>query len=294
MDQRDLTLLSLRGLSIGDAFGEMFFRVSTDLIQERKLPTAPWRWTDDTHMALSIVDTLFEHGETDPDFLAQRFAARYKEEPWRGYAGGAADLLASLLAGESWRRAAPALFDGGSYGNGGAMRAAPIGAYFYADPERAAKEAQKSALVTHAHLEGQAGAMAVAIAAATFASEGTAAGSDWLSSLLPLLPHSITRARIRTAAGIAADQYATARQKLGTGQQVAAFDTVPFCLWVAAHHAQDFENALWTTVQGLGDRDTTCAILGGIIGPHRPIPEIWLLQREPLPEGYEWDGRTGR
>ena len=60
---------------------------------------------------------------------------------------------------------APALFGGGSYGNGGAMRAAPIGGYFWDDPERARKEAQRSAEVTHAHPEGQAGAAVRQVAA---------------------------------------------------------------------------------------------------------------------------------
>ena len=40
------------------------------------------------------------------------------------------------------------------------MRVAPLGAYFAEDVERAASEAHLSAQVTHAHPEGQAGAIA--------------------------------------------------------------------------------------------------------------------------------------
>ncbi len=41
---------------------------------------------------------------------------------------------------------------------------------------------------------------------------------------------------------------------------------------------------MWTTVSGLGDRDTTCAIVGGIVALHDQavIPEEWLQAREPL------------
>ena len=41
---------------------------------------------------------------------------------------------------------------------------------------------------------------------------------------------------------------------------------------------------MWATVSGLGDRDTTCAIVGGIIAMHPrcEIPKEWSEAREPL------------
>src|SRR5205809_620904 len=50
-------------------------------------------------------------------------------------------------------------------GNGGAMRVAPLGAYFADDLERCVAEALASSLVTHTHPEGVAGTIAVALAA---------------------------------------------------------------------------------------------------------------------------------
>jgi ADP-ribosylglycohydrolase len=46
-----------------------------------------------------------------------------------------------------------------------------------------------------------------------------------------------------------------------------------------------FEEAMWTTVAGLGDRDTTCAIVGGIVvlaAGSVAVPAEWLASREPL------------
>ena len=40
---------------------------------------------------------------------------------------------------------------------------------------------------------------------------------------------------------------------------------VHVALWCAARYLDDYEEALWLTVSGLGDRDTTCAIVGGIV-----------------------------
>ncbi len=66
----DDALLSLEGLSVGDAFGEMFFFRSP---AGQDLPEGPWRWTDDTHMALSIVEILKNCGRIDQDALAAAF-----------------------------------------------------------------------------------------------------------------------------------------------------------------------------------------------------------------------------
>lgn len=163
------------------------------------------------------------------------------------------------------------------------MRAAPIGGYFSTDPKRAAREAQLSAAVTHAHIEGQAGAMAVAVAAAMVARKPYPSGPDLLKAVLPYVPEGITRQRIHEAIFIAPEDLLGAAQKLGTGYGVSAQDTVPFCLWSAAYRLTSFEEALWWTIRGLGDRDTTCAIVGGIVSLSAPeIPAEWLQKREPL------------
>src|SRR5512133_2846181 len=146
--------VSLEGLSVGDAFGEQYFgepSLIESLIHSRTLRPAPWKATDDTLMSLSIVDVLAEHGHIDRDRLAQLFGYRYKLDPHRGYGGTAHEILQQLALGVPWHVAARGAFDGaGSMGNGGAMRAAPIGAYFADDLARAAEEARKSAEVTHA------------------------------------------------------------------------------------------------------------------------------------------------
>ena len=280
------TLRSLEGLSIGDAFGELFFwNTATDSTQ---LPPGPWPWTDDTHMALSVVEVLFEHGCIEQDALARAFAERFVKDPHRGYASGAAALLAQLDEGEDWRDAAPALFVGGSFGNGGAMRAAPIGGFFAGEPEAAALQAMAAAAVTHAHIEGQAGAAAVAAGAAIAASPDPPVGAAFIDACLPFVPQSLTLEALRRAARLPSTDIDAAVHNLGSGQRVSAQDTVPYCLWCAAHHLDDYEAALWTTSAGRGDCDTTCAIVGGIVALAADhVPAAWLLKREPLPPAFQ-------
>lgn len=281
----DLMSRCLDGLSVGDAFGECFARQPFEGIRTRTLPPGRWRWTDDTAMALSVVRVLGTRGRIEQDALAADFAARFAAEPWRGYGGGAARLLIRVGVGADWRIEAPALFDGGSYGNGAAMRAGPVGAAFPGMPALAAAEARRQAEVTHAHPDGQAGAMAVAAAAAIAAgpAEGRPSGPAFVAAVVPYVPPGETRRRLELARDIASDRFGAAVRALGTGNQIAAHDTVPFALWCAAGHLDDFAEAMWVTVSGLGDRDTTCAIAGSVVALTAEVPPAWIERREPLP-----------
>jgi ADP-ribosylglycohydrolase len=276
---------SLEGLSVGDSFGELFFRLSPYETTSAQLPSGIWRWTDDTHMALSIVEVLEKYGSIEQDFLAQAFARRFTNEPYRGYAGGAVRLLTQISTGGDWKELSPKLFGNGSFGNGSAMRVAPVGGYFFRNLQKAAEQARLSAVVTHAHIEGQAGAIAIAVAAALAANDSFPRGKEFLDEVLAFVPpDTITKERIELAKQISPDDLNMARQQLGTGDEVSAQDTVPFCLWCSAHNLDDFEKALWLTAKGFGDVDTTCAIVGSIVAlSAQEIPALWLKHREPLP-----------
>lgn len=290
---RNRALLSLAGLSVGDALGERFFGVPEDAIRRiegRVLPPSPWPYTDDTEMALSVVEVLLDKDALDPDLLARCFARRY--DPSRGYGAGVHRLLQAYGAGASWQQAAPQLFGGaGSFGNGAAMRVAPLGGYFAPDLDCVVEHATLSAVVTHAHPEGVAGAVAVAVAAAMAWQQAEAEdlSPDLLfGAVMDRTPAGMTRDGIRRASGIAADTPAiqVARQ-LGSGQNISAQDTVPFVIWCAAHNLCSYEQAFWTTVAGLGDRDTTCAMVGGVVAlSARRIPKEWIGSREPLPAEF--------
>lgn len=291
----DRARVSLTGLSVGDAFGERFFMPHDALrvaIETRAVPPAPWRYTDDTEMALCVVETLRDEGTVDGDALAARLLARF--DPMRGYAPGVKRLLDRMRAGDPWAEASRALFRGvGSFGNGGAVRVAPLGAYFAGDDARCRAEAAQSAQVTHAHPEGQAGAIAVA-AAASFAFQTREEPFDptgFMAHLLANTPASMVREGIEEARQTLGERkVAYAAQRLGNGSGVTAADTVPLCAWLVCQHPDDFEEALWVTVSALGDRDTTCAIVGGVLACRvglAGIPPAMLSAREPLPPGFD-------
>jgi ADP-ribosylglycohydrolase len=290
---------SLLGLAVGDAFGETMFGEPADATiraAKRVISThRPWRWTDDTAMALSIVEVLGSHGAIDADALAAAFARRWAHDPHRGYGPAAFNLLERISRGAPWRREAARLFHGqGSYGNGAAMRAAPIGAYFASDLDRVRREALRSAEPTHAHPEGAAGAVAVAIAAA-LATSG-AQRDQILPEVIRFTPGGHTQERLRRAAetDLSADPVRVGLA-LGTGLDVTAHDTVPFGLWVVVRHLTSFEDAIWTATSQYGDRDTLGAIVGGIVvlaTGEEAIPAAWRAAIERVPDPLESESPT--
>jgi len=202
-------------------------------------------------------------------------------------------VLARIRAGEPWSDVATSLFDGeGSYGNGAAMRIAPLGAWFADDLDAVVAEARVSAAVTHAHPEAAAGAIAVAVATACAVQlRGESPpdlASGFIELVLPRVPPSIVRDGLERAAreldGVSS---LDAARVLGNGSRVTAQDTVPFVVWSAARHLCDWEEAMWNTVAALGDRDTTCAMVGGIVASYLGeggVPADWIERREPLPD----------
>jgi ADP-ribosylglycohydrolase len=152
------------------------------------------------------------------------------------------------------------------------------------------KQAALSAEVTHAHPEGIAGAIAIAVAAALAwkaRNEAGPLGPAWISEVRDAIPKGYTRDAVDEALSVPPTATVVeAARRLGNGSGVTAPDTVPLCLWLAARHTGTFEDAMWETVAALGDRDTTCAIVGGILvlrTAHETIPKDWLASREQLP-----------
>ncbi|MEU0545242.1 ADP-ribosylglycohydrolase family protein [Nocardia sp. NPDC005978] len=280
---------SLIGLAIGDAFGCCYTdALNHAALRERSLLAGPWLWSDDTEMACSVFAVLRELGRIDQDALAKSFAAHY--DIYRWYGPGTGRILRLIRdRGGDWRELAGRARDGrGSWGNGAAMRVAPVGAYFAGDLDRVVREAAASAVVTHAHAEGVAGAVAVAVAAALGVSDPGLRGEALLAAVAEHTPGGAVREGISAAGALGplAD-IEEVIALLGNGSRTSAQDTVPFCLWMVAEHGAHVAEALWRTAAAGGDMDTTCAIVGGILGARLGVsglPDELRERCEPLPE----------
>lgn len=281
-DRLKCAYLSLEGLVMGDAYGNHHGNNPHKRVAEK------WEYSDDTLMAASIVENLRQYGAINQDALVQSFADHWDGQ--RGYGRGATRLLKSIQQGVNWREATASIFEGGSYGNGAAMRVAPLGAYFHDDLEMVCEQAHLSSEVTHSHPEAVAGAIAVAVGTAFVcqSQDKKLEGSDFLREIMKYVPESEVRNTLQQAIEIPSTvRVREAAKILGNGRPAIAQKTVGFALWMAAHHLDDFEMAISQTASAKGDVDTNCAIVGGIVVMAtglKGIPQDWMNRREALPD----------
>lgn len=281
----ELAKQSLKGLSIGDAFGESFFGEQDEIlqhIQAQKIPKTTWEFTDDTVMAIAVYEQLEKNGAIIQDELAKAFVQNHDKDVNRGYGATARRILREIGEGGDWKSISKGVFEGmGSMGNGAAMRVSPIGAYYFDDLEKVKTLAAQSAEITHSNIEGIVGAIAVAVATA-IATQIKISGQkidyqQFIKQVANELPDSDTTSKIKKSLSVPYNYHIkTVKSILGNGSKIMAQDTVPFCIWCAAHNLNDFEAALWKAVSILGDRDTICAIVGGItVMSAEGIPNVW-------------------
>lgn len=279
---------SLLGISIGDAFGESFFGERAEMlshIQQRTIPETKWEFTDDTVMAIAIFEQLEQHQTINQDQLAQQFAINHNKDVNRGYGATARRILRGISEGGNWKDISNNVFEGmGSMGNGASMRVGPIGAYYFDDLIKVKELATRSAEITHSNIEGITGAIAVALATAIATrnkvNQATTTPNEFIDQVVSKLPDSDTKSKIKKSMSIPYTyNIETIRSILGDGTKIMAQDTVPFSIWCAAHHLNNFEEAIWKAVSILGDRDTICAIVGGIVlmsTDENQVPKQWV------------------
>jgi poly(ADP-ribose) glycohydrolase ARH3 len=276
---------ALQGLALGDAFGAPY--------EGGLLERACWaligrsqgkrRFTDDTQMIIDLAESLISNGHVNQDDLAQRFARSYR---WsRGYGPGTARVLKLIRRGHAWEAASRAVYPGGSFGNGGAMRAPALGLFYAAAEEQQLVDAVYAAtVVTHAHPLAVDGAVIIALATALACRDsGTAEifarlkqqnfreefsnkldkGAAWLESTADVSPRVVAR-------------------ELGNG--IAAVQSCVSALYAAlAFRAQPFNELLAFCLKLGGDVDTIAAMAGAIWGAGRgcaALPREYLEQLE--------------
>jgi poly(ADP-ribose) glycohydrolase ARH3 len=286
--KKDRMIGTLLASALGDAFGAPYEgglpeRLLWALIGWRK---GVRRWTDDTQMSIDIVESLLACGEINQDDLAWRFASSYR---WsRGYGPGAAKLLRRIHRGEDWRTANRAVFPNGSYGNGGAMRVAPVGLFYADDEQQLVRATRSSAAVTHAHPLGQDGAVLIALTTASV----YIAGDDDLNTqeIIQRLRRHVRTSEFQPKL-VTAEKWLRMNQavvprtvatELGNG--IKAVDSCVTAIYAAlAFRKADFADLLAYIRRIGGDVDTIGAMAGAIWGAacgRRRLPEEYLRRLE--------------
>jgi len=272
------------GTGVGDALGRSFEGSWKRRVQP-KVIKFDGRWTDDTHMMIGIAESLIAKKGFDGKHMLLTFMRNWEEEPWRGYGPGPPRVFRLIRSGVPWNEAARLLYGGaGSFGNGAAMRVAPIGLLFYDNAERLRETAYRSAELTHAHILGKEGAaiQAYAVALAVQIEKDSFNPEIFVEKIIEFARNEIYKEKLEKAkALLARDKESDVIRKLGNS--VEAFNSVPTAIFCFAKNHEDYAKAVLYAVKLGGDTDTIAAMCGAIAGAHHGeegIPESWRQKLE--------------
>ncbi len=260
------------------------------------VPDGSAAYSDDTQMAISVAESLCEHGAFHGTDLARRFADNF--EPWRGYGAGAFAVIVALKSDAAqWNEIATRLFDGqGSFGNGGAMRVAPVGVFAHHDPFVLRHLAENQAAITHTHPLGVGGAalQAAAVAVATRRNPtdrfDAHAFLTEVETFAPALPDPY-RYAIKDIREFLDDMPSAWDAQERLGSSIEAHESVPAALYSFLRHPESFENAVEFAVRLGDDTDTVGAMTGAIAGAfhgYHAIPRKWLRPLENGAKGRDY------
>lgn len=292
----DRFLGSAMGTFVGDALGEPVEGWSHRAIYSRfglldTMIREEGRYTDDTQMMIGILEALAEKGGFDPAVCAGKFGENF--DPGRGYGRRIFGVVDRIRQGIPWDQVGT-----DSFGNGGAMRIAPIGCFYYADLEAVKANAILSARITHSHPEGLAGAVAQATAVGLafqyslssepiepekFLDSITAQMTDIDKGFAKALDRikSIPRGSMLEVIEAIAGRYSLS---------LRAIESVPAAIG-AFVLTDSFQEAVVLAVNLGGDTDTIGAMAGAIAGAYygySQMPEEWLSPLENGEKGRDY------
>jgi ADP-ribosylglycohydrolase len=272
-------------------------------------------WTDDTQLALALLEPILQTGDFKPELAAKMFvklartdAGLYSLGLMRGAGGGFRKAIRNLVNGRSWR-------DSGTVtaGNGAAMRIAPFGVIYKTNAGRLRQKVCESAIITHHDPRGIAAAAAIAAGAAYAAvstpdrfnpkdmlkhvfkfaceTEVTLMGKyrDIMKPPRPGVEHHVSECIEPLVDYLNYDEEdavkliggnADMRTEMGSDHPASVFclASAMCALYFFAKYYFDFETAVVRVVNTGGDTDSTGAMVGGMAGAlHGPgaIPDRW-------------------
>jgi poly(ADP-ribose) glycohydrolase ARH3 len=279
---------ALVGTAVGDAVGSGFEgrpAAEVEAIEWAADRREILAYTDDTHMMIGMAESLVQKEGFDGEHMARVFIRNYEIEPWRGYGPGPPNIFRMIRDGEAWDKAAEKLYHGGSYGNGSAMRIAPLAVFYHDDLTMLREVAYRSSQITHSHVLGKEGAalQAYAVALAVGLEPGKAFESqEFLGRLGELVQHETYKKKLESATMLLGEaDKAKAVAELGNG--VEAFNSVPTAIYSFLSHSDSFEDVVLFAVSLGGDTDTIAAMAGVIAGAYLgvdAVPNKWRLKLE--------------
>jgi len=234
---------------------------------------------------IGVAESLVARRGFDKKHMLLTFVRNWEEEPWRGYGPGPPIIFRAYRRGLDSAEVAKALYPGGgSFGNGAAMRIAPVACFYHDELDELRRVAAESARLTHTHPLGVEGAViqALAIAHAIRTRPGDIRPLDFAEALYAEAESRVFKRKLRALRALLLEQPDRRRIVRELGNGVEAFNSVPTAIF-SFLATRSFERALRLAVGLGGDADTIGAMTGAIAGAYYgvgDIPARWLSELE--------------
>ena len=278
---------ALVGTGVGDALGAPFEgwrKVEVEEIEEATRVLKTLTYTDDTHMMIGVAESLARSKGFDGEDMAWTFIRNYELEPHRGYGPAPPYIFRLVRSGVAWDQAAERVYQGGSYGNGSAMRVAPVGVFYHDNPSLLREVAHKSSRITHAHSLGKEGAalQACAVSLATNLESSLALDQDdFLVKLTVSVEDEVYKHKLNSLKRLLASPDRS-QVALALGNGIEAFNSVPTAIYSFLAEPASFAQAVHLAISLGGDTDTIGAMTGAISGAFLGIEAIPVSWRDKL------------
>jgi ADP-ribosylglycohydrolase len=289
----------LIGQCLGDALGfpvegyppPLCQQYVTQVLQAGRVPergrgSFPFgQYTDDSQLARELLQSYVACSGFDPQDYARRIGAIFSQNRVVGRGRATEAAARRLAAGVSWEAAGT---PPPSAGNGSAMRAGPVGLFFFDDPQRLVQAAHDQGRITHQDPRCSAGAVAIAGAVA-LALQGGPIEPDaflgqlgkWAGAIEPSVASYI--GQLAEWAGLSPGEAVTFISQAGKSpgysdgwRGISPFVTgsVLWSLYAFLRTPDDYWQTLCTAIAVGGDVDTTAAMAGAIGGAYLGLEAI--------------------
>lgn len=264
----------LLGLALGDALGATYEGEPSSFICARyPSPQDLFNrdqdvlgYSDDTQMTIGVAEALIDDGEIRAATLCRKFVWNYV--PARGYGRGARRILDAMEEGRDYATVAEEVFPGGSYGNGAAMRVAPVALLFAHDSQKLKEQATLQSEVTHRHPLGIEGAHIIASAVAIALGLDVVDRQEFLSRLRPACTQPEFMERWERLSDLPSEEIG----ELGNG--IEAHESVMTAVACFLAWPDSYVDAIGNAILLGGDTDTIAAMAGAISGAYLGIDAI--------------------
>ena len=257
------------------------------------------QYTDDSQLARELMLSYAACGTFDAKDYASRLGELFRDNRVVGAGRATAEVGRRIASGMSWEQAA---ILAPSAGNASAMRAAPIGLFYYDDPQALIGAARDQSQVTHRDPRCAAGAVAIAGAVALALRPGPIVVESFLAQLaewVRQIDQSVAFDVYQLSAWGSLSPEAAAtfmvRARLCPGSStewrgVSSYvvTSVLWSLYCFLRTPRDYLETIYTAIAAGGDVDTTAAMAGAISGAHLGLSALPAPWTPHLTDRGEW------